>query len=776
MIPSGSALRRSGPVLSSLTSAICAGTAMVALTLAPSCSSRSGGGAPASPAPAAVQAAPEILRFGEDKTSILAGQTLDLKADFANGTAVIEPGDLVVTSGESIALTPTETTTYTLTVTDSAGATTTETASVTVAPLVSGMALLAGEFNGLGDVDGVGALARFCRPNGVAVDGAGNAFVTDTSNSTIRKIAPDGTVSTFAGTAGQYGAVDAQGAAARFRLPMAITIDAQGNLYVIDSGSVIRKITPDGTVTTLNTHGPDSLTPFPFGYLSSLVADGAGTLFVTDAVLCTINRITSDGTVTILAGQSGVSGTQDGNGTSASFQSPLGIALDAEDILYVADAGIGAIRTITPSGEVNTVFVPDDAAFPNAIAVDGSGTIYVTNFDTIAMIPSAGSASTLAGSASINGTVDGVGTSAGFRNLVGLTLDSKGNLYAVDSSDAVIRKITKDADVSTLAGKAQSSINTSNDGVGESAHFSVPSGMATDAQGNTYVADLYANAIRKVASTGVVTTLAGQLGVAGYQNGEGGQALFNAPNAVAVDSAGNVYVADDGNSVIRKITPQGVVSLLAGNPSEMGNKDGDSAVATFESIPAIALDGAGNVYVAQPYAVRKIDATSGAVTTLAGVADADPGYADGAATDARFNGLEGIAVDGKTGTVYVSDRNNDRIRRIMPDGETTTLAGSGAFGHQDGPHDNATFGALNSLTLDGAGAYLYVADAGSDLIRRISTSDGSVTTVVGTPGMWGTVPGPLPANLNAPRGVAWDPTGPGHLLISVPDAILRVTF
>jgi hypothetical protein len=171
--------------------------------------------------------------------------------------------------------------------------------------------------------------------------------------------------------------------------------------------------------------------------------------------------------------------------------------------------------------------------------------------------------------------------------------------------------------------------------------------------------------------------------------------------------------------------------------------------------------------------VRRIDATSGAVTTLAGVADADPDYADGAATDARFNGLGGIAVDGKTGTVYVSDRNNDRIRRIMPDGETTTLAGSGAFGHQDGPHDTASFGALTSLTLDGAGAYLYVADAGNDLIRRISTSDGSVTTVVGTPGVWGTVPGPLPAILNAPTGVAWDTTGPGHLLISVPDAILR---
>jgi len=788
MISSGSALRRSRPFLSRLTSAICAGTATVALTLAPSCSSRSGGGAPASPAPAAAQAAPEILRFAEDKTSILAGQTLHLTADFANGSAVIEPGDLAVTSGVPVTLTPDVTTTYTLTVTDSGGNKTVETASVTVAPLVSGMALLAGEINGRGNVDGVGALARFRNPGGVAVDGSGNVFVADSGNSTIRKITPDGAVSTLAGTADQTGDVDAKGADARFNYPNAMTMDANGNLYVTDSNNnhAIRKITPDGVVTHVTAHEPGSQVPFPFGFLNSLVVDGSGTLFVTDYVNNTIDRIGADGTVTTLAGLAGESGAQDGTGGSARFYFPQGIALGADGNLYVADSWNNTIRMVTPYGVVSTLAgnpeVPgvDDgnvasATFdqPAGIAVIPSGTIFVTSASGIRKI-SDGVVSTLAGNAASAATTDGPSTAEIFNQLKTLALDSEGNLYGADSYDGVICKITPEADVSTLAGKAEK-YSAAFDGAGESANFNTPAGMATDGAGNTYVADFNGNAIRKVSSAGEVTTLAGRLGSQGFQNGQGDQALFAGPSGVAVDGKGNLYVLDSYNNVVRMITPQGMVSTLAGDPRQPGNLDGTGAGAlfSFNSQASLAVDGNGNIFVTQPFAVRMID-PKGVVTTLAGD-NFNPGDANGTGSDARFAFLSGIAVDG-AGMVYVADSINYLIRKITPAGVVTTLAGTGASGNQDGSASAASFGHLTNLTLDSKGNYLYAADYSNNSIRKVSTSDGSVTTVVGIPGVQGTVPGPLPASLNTPQGVAWDPTGPGHLLISVPDAILRVTF
>jgi hypothetical protein len=245
---------------------------------------------------------------------------------------------------------------------------------------------------------------------------------------------------------------------------------------------------------------------------------------------------------------------------------------------------------------------------------------------------------------------------------------------------------------------------------------------------------------------------------------------------VAVDGKGNLYVVDSYNDAVRMITPQGMAITLAGDPGQPGSQDGTGAGAlfSFNSQSSLAVDGNGNVFVTQPFAVRMID-PKGVVTTLAGDLNSNPGDANGTGSDARFGFLSGIVVDG-AGMVYVADSNNFLIRKITPAGVVTTLAGTGASGNQDGSASAASFGYLANLTLDSKGAYLYAADTANHSIRKVSTSDGSVTTVVGTPGVVGTVPGPLPASLYAPQGMAWDPTGPGHLLISVPDAILRVTF
>ena len=261
--------------------------------------------------------------------------------------------------------------------------------------------------------------------------------------------------------------------------------------------------------------------------------------------------------------------------------------------------------------------------------------------------------STLAGSTS--GYTDGTGTSAKFFNPIGVAVDGAGNVYVADLYNHRIRKITASGVVSTLAGSGTSGYT---DGTGTSAQFKYPSGVAVDGAGNVYVADRVNHRIRKITTSGVVSTLAGS-GTSGYTDGTGTSAQFKSPRGVAVDGAGNVYVADQENHRIRKITASGVVSTLAG--STYGYADGTGTSAKFDSPIGVAVDGAGNVYVADQdnHRIRKIT-TSGVVSTLAG---STHGYTDGTGTSAQFKYPTGVAVDG-AGNVYVADQYNHRIRKI----------------------------------------------------------------------------------------------------------------
>jgi sugar lactone lactonase YvrE len=261
--------------------------------------------------------------------------------------------------------------------------------------------------------------------------------------------------------------------------------------------------------------------------------------------------------VTTLAGST--TGFADGVATAARFSLPFGVAVDAAGNVYVADAGNHRIRKISPAGAV----------------------------------------STLAGST--QGFVDGSGTAAQFNNPTAVAVDAAGNVYVADRSNHRIRKISPAGAVSTLAGSTQGSA----DGVGTAAQFSNPEGVAVDAAGNVYVADLNNHRIRKITPAGAVSTLAGS--TAGFADGVGAAAQFNFPSGVAVDAAGNVYVADRSNHRIRKISPAGAVSTLAG--STQGFADGVGAAAQFSNPEGVAVDAAGNVYVADRsnHRIRKIN-------------------------------------------------------------------------------------------------------------------------------------------------------------------------
>jgi len=308
-----------------------------------------------------------------------------------------------------------------------------------------------------GSVDGALSLSRLRSPEGVEVDAAGNLIITDRGNNRIRKVSPAGIMGTVAG-ADAVGFVNGAAADARFRLPWKSTVDAAGNIYVADrDNNCIRKITPAGVVSTL-----------------------AG---------------------------SGTAGFADGSATTAMFNQPLDVAVDAAGNIYVADNLNHRIRKVTPQGDVSTLAGDGTAAFAN-----------------------------------------GTGTAAKLRNPSGLTIDKDGNLFVADRLNHRIRKITPDGVVTSIAGDG---VTGYKDGEAGAARFADPYGIAVDAKGSIFIADLNNNKVRKLAG-GNVTTLAGTS--KGFLDGPGTNAQLNQPTDVCVDAGGNVYVADLGNNCVRKIS------------------------------------------------------------------------------------------------------------------------------------------------------------------------------------------------------------------------------
>jgi len=258
----------------------------------------------------------------------------------------------------------------------------------------------------------------------------------------------------------------------------------------------------------------------------------------------------------------------------------------------------------------------------------------------------------------------GGGTSGEFTFPIGIAVDSSNNAYVADTLDNSIRKIDASAVVTTFAGETQGYAN----GTGQLAEFNRPYGIAVDSNGNVYVADTYNNVIRKVTPSQAVTTFAGE-GSAGYGDGTGTAAYFDQPAGVAVDSSGNVYVAD-GSNYIRKISPSAVVTTIAGNGTA-GYADGAAASAEFDTPYGVAVDSSGNVYVADTYnnRIRKIS-TSGTVSTVAG---STSGYLDSTGTSAEFNYPAYLIFD-SSGNLYVSDSGNNAVRKVTTAGVVTTLA------------------------------------------------------------------------------------------------------
>jgi sugar lactone lactonase YvrE len=574
------------------------------------------------------------------------------------------------------------------------------------------------------------------------VDSSGNVFVTDDQNSTIRKITPEGVVTTIAGLAGHPGSTDGMNSDARFNTPDGVAVDNAGNVYVADIlNHTIRKLTPAGTnwvVTTIagtagvigSANGTNSAARF--NYPQGLAIDGAGNLYVADSDNFTVRKVTPVGTnwvVTTIAGRAGSFGALDGTNNTARFNGFVGVAVDAAGNVYVADTDNHTIRQVTPIG---------------------------TNWVV----------TTLAGSPGNPGSADGTGNTARFIYPYGVAPDSAGNLYVTDTiSNDTIRKMTRVGTnwvVTTLAGLGGNYGGT--DGAGNVALFKGPAAVTVDSTGNIYVADQVNHTIRKVTPVGEVTTLAGLAGYGGSANGTNSAARFWAPVGIAADSVGNLYVAEQENSTIRKMMPVGTnwaVTTLAGLAGNFGSTEGTGAGARFAGPAGVAVDGVGNLYVCDTgnHTIRRVSPT-GSVTTRAGLAET-PGSADGTGSAARFYNPTGVAVDTAT-NLYVADTWNHTIRKITPTRVVTTIAGqAGSSGSADGIGNTARFNYPSSIAVASVGS-IYVADTYNNTIRKLTPigTNWVVTTLGGMPGFYGTADGTgSTTRFSNPNGVAMDSAG-----------------
>jgi streptogramin lyase len=598
-----------------------------------------------------------------------------------------------------------------------------------------------------GSADGLGAAARFSSPQGITVGSDGIVYVGDTGNHTIRKITPAGVVSTLAGWAGATGSNNGTGSVARFNGPRGVSVESGpgGAVYVADtSNNAIRKVTAAGVVTTLASG---------FGAPYGVVVHTSGTVYVADTYRHQIRAVSTIGEVSLLAG-SGGAGYADGTGVAAVFNYPQGLGLDADGNVYVADTFNHRLRMVTPAGVVTTLAgssegytdgTPAAAKFyyPRSIAlapgsspVGSTGVAYVADSANHAIRWVSTVVGTHAGWPPMWGTTDASGTAARFWTPRGIAVGPDGSVYVDDAGNGTIRKITAVGVVTTLATVGPpdptGSYEFTKKLLGGTPDFwwwwystwNQPAfgRLAVDASGNVYLGDTAQHVIRKVSPTGVVSTFAGLAGSSGSSDGTGGSARFYLPTGLAVDGSGNLYVADTGNNTIRKITPAAVVSTLAGIPTTYGTwADGTGNAARFSSPTGLATDASGNVYVADTNnrAIRRVT-PAGVVTTLAGVYW-QAGAIDGVGSAARFVSPSAVAVNGD-GDVLVVDVSTHTLRRVTPGGVVTTLAGvTSAWGAEDGAGSAARFAGPTGIAVSAAGT-VYVADAANNAIRKATTS------------------------------------------------------
>src|ERR1035437_5622205 len=639
--------------------------------------------------------------------------------------------------------------------------------------------------------DGGPALAaQFSNIQGIAIDRLGNLYLSDTDNHRVRKVS-GGTVTTIAGTGVAGFSGDGKSAVnAQLNFPYGLALDSAGNVYVADLGNQrVRRITPDGVITTVAGTGrkassPDGAAPTDTSLLSprNVAADAAGNLYIAEFEGHRVRKLTPDGKLSTVAG-TGVAGYKgDGDrAPAAQISYPAGMAFDRAGALYFADSGNNAVRKLYADGTIGTVLGrnPGTALYnPLAVAVDPAGTLYVGDstfmvraFTTagrwtsyagtgapsfsgdggsatgaalnsvndlaadlhgnlfiadgvrLRRVDPSGNLVTVAGDGFVHSVGDGgPATIALLHQPSALTLDFAGNLFIADSGTERVRQVIPGGAVTTLAGPGTAARGVADGSPASNVALHTPMGVAMDSSGNVLVADTYNHRVLLVTPARSIRTIAG-IGTSGASP-DGTAPLvaqLRAPRAVCADRTGNLYIVDTSNHRVLRLAPGGTLQTAAGNGSRgSAGDDGAARFAQLDTPSACATDSAGNLFIADTanHAIRKVN-PAGMISTVAGTGVAGTSWEEAVATEASLYAPRGVVVD-DMGDIFIADTGNHRIRQVTPDGRIHTIAGGGAagFSGDDGAAAGALLNGPQGLFLGGAGD-LYFADTGNNRIRRL---------------------------------------------------------
>ena len=550
------------------------------------------------------------------------------------------------------------------------------------------------------------------------------------------------------------------------------------------------------TITTVAGGAPQ---PTPIAAVKASVGsplgaatDGSGNVYFTS--LNCVYKLDQSGVLTRVAGNSQPGFSGDGGPASAAqLRQPGGVALDSAGNLYIADTLNSTIRKVSIDGTITTAagnaylvgFSGDGGQatnavlnYPYSVAVDNSGNIYIadTNNNRVRKVDTTGIITTAAGYGGFGFSGDGSSApSAALEYPTGVAVDSSGNLYIADRINNRVRKVDTTGNINTVAGNGI--FGYSGDGGKAISAEMLPYGVAVDGAGNIYIADLQNARIRKVSTSGIVTTVAGN-GTFGY-TGDGGTATSAAlaPYGIASDSAGNLYIADAYDNRIRKVSGGNITTVAGNGTFEYSGDVGPAASAQLNFPSGVAADAAGNLYIADTYnnAVRQVS-TTGAITTVAGTGAFGYFGDGGAATSAQLGQPSGLAVD-RVGNLYIADTANSSIRKVSPAGTIFAVAGTGISGYSGdgGAAASAQLNLPNGVAVDSAGN-LYIADSNNHRIRKVSI-DGIMTTVAGTgfAGYSGDGGGALAAQLDQPSGIAVDSAGNLYIADTYNNVIRQVS-
>ncbi|WP_263352842.1 FG-GAP-like repeat-containing protein [Acidicapsa acidisoli] len=652
--------------------------------------------------------------------------------------------------------------------------------------------------------NGAAASAELNYPTGIALDGSGNLYIADSYNNRIREVtAKTGTITTVAGN-GQFGSTGDGGPAtsATFEFPKGVATDSAGNLYIAGYyDNVIRKVNAsNGVISTVAGNGFGAgrdeggytgdggpATNAELYWPESVAVDGVGNLYIADSYNQVIRKVTaSSGIITTIVGN-GYScrslGGDGGPATDAALCYPMGVSLDSAGNLYIADSSVSQIRKATVSSIPPTASTASPVfsvaagtyATPQTLTITDStpgAAIYVTTDGTS---PTTFGAE-YNGPISVSGTVTVQALALAPGNLSSTPVKAK---YTITSPPAAV--------ISTVTGNGV----FGSSGVGgpaTSAQIGLPQGLAFDGAGNLYIADAGNSVVWMVsAKTGVLSIAAGN-GTFGY-SGDGGPATnaqFDSPQAVAIDSDGNLYIADSFNQVVRKVTAStGVISTIAGihyqigTPGQIG--DGGPATAAFLNSPnGLALDSAGNLYISDAghNAVRMVSASSGIITSVAG--NGNDGFSGdgGPATSASVENPNALAID-STGNLYIATSYVGRIRKVAAGtGIITTVAGNGDVNGSSGDGGPATRAEVypQGLAVDSSGN-LYLSNWAAT-VRAVATSTDVIARVAGNgyPGYSGDGGSATIAQIVNPQGLAFDAAGNLYFADTGNFRVRKVTF